>query len=110
MSSFFCVNCINRLGKCLDASLVSTLKRTRLEDLNAKAKEDYKKKYKKMKESLKNKVCRTCCTRTGGLTELLSSDEMRVMIGKTKIQKNWTVFSQNINVEMPWKSWSPFPS
>ena len=38
------------LAKCLDASLVSTLKRTRLEDLNAKAKEDYKKKYKKLKE------------------------------------------------------------
>ena len=43
------------LAKCLDASPVSTLKRTRFEDLNEKAKEDYKKKHKRMKESFKMK-------------------------------------------------------
>ena len=57
------------LAKCLDASLVSTLKRNRLEDLNAKAKE--------MKESFKMKFAEVAAPgqEEEFLAELLSSDD-----------------------------------
>ena len=50
------------VAKSLDASPVSALKRIRLEDLNAKAKEPCKKKYNKMKESFKMKFAEAVTT------------------------------------------------
>ena len=65
------------LPKCLDSSPVSALKRTRLEDLNAKAKEVYKKKHKKMKESCKIKFAEAATPEQEEefLAELLSLDD-----------------------------------
>ena len=98
------------LAKCLDASPVSTLKRTRFEDLNEKAKEDYKKKHKRMKESFKMQKLFHQDRRRSSWQNYCPQMTIRVMIWKIKFQKNWTVVSQKIKVEMPWKSWSSFPS
>ena len=65
------------LAKCLNASPVSTLKWTRLEDLNAKAKEGYKKKYKKMTESFNMKYAEAALPgqEKDFVAELLPSDD-----------------------------------
>ena len=92
-----CRSCCTRTGGEFLAELLSS---------------DDKKKYKKMKESFKMKFAEAAAPGQEGSSwqNYCPRMTMRVMIGKTKFQKNWTVFSQNFKVEMPWKNWSSFPS
>ena len=68
---------------------MSTLKRTRLKDLNAKAKEGYKKKYKKMKESFKIKFAEAAAPgqEEEFFVELLSSEDNESDDRENKVPK-----------------------
>ena len=68
---------------------MSTLKRTRLKDLNAKAKEGYKKKYKKMKELFKIKFAEAAAPgqEEEFFVELLSSEDNESDDRENKVPK-----------------------